>query len=229
MASIASATAALKVTSAALSTFADGLSPSALVREVPPLLSTAEAEDTKALRMPQFLSEADIVQLYAATAEKPHDVTYSKEHVAINLHRDGYFHACCPALSKKVPAGIRARAHAPDGERPFSAVGRDVPLNVRCVEFHTYRVGGGVMMKGHRDFGSVFTLSVLLSDPSGFDGGELLTWQDGHAETHPMERGDALLFHSEKAHNVTTVTRGVRHSLVVELWQGQSNRRDRYS
>jgi len=44
-----------------------------------------------------------------------------------------------------------------------------------------------------------------------------------------MRRGDALLFHSEKVHNVAAVTRGLRNSLVIELWQGPCNLRDRYS
>ena len=46
---------------------------------------------------------------------------------------------------------------------------------------------------------------------------------------HEMARGDALLFDSEKAHNVSTLTRGVRHSLVLELWSGPQNMHDRDS
>ena len=46
---------------------------------------------------------------------------------------------------------------------------------------------------------------------------------------HPVVRGDALLLYSEKMHNVTPVTKGVRHSLVVELWLGRGNTVDRFS
>ena len=40
--------------------------------------------------------------------------------------------------------------------------------------------------------------------------------------------GDALLFHSEKRHNVTPVGDGGRSSLVVELWAAPANVMDRY-
>ena len=57
-----------------------------------------------------------------------------------------------------------------------------------------------------------------------------MTWTaDGQAVRHPMRRGDALLFCSEKVHNVALITRGQRNSLVVELWQGETNTKDRYS
>jgi predicted 2-oxoglutarate/Fe(II)-dependent dioxygenase YbiX len=225
MASLANASETLNTVSSLLSTYASGLSQEE--REWPPLLSTAEAELTEAMLIPQFLSEADVSQLFEAASRKPHDLTYSPAHVALNLHRDGYLASQCPELASRITDSIRDHAHGPGY---FSvAVGRDVCLNVRCVEFHTYTIGGHVMMQDHRDYGSVFTLSVLLSDPADFDGGELMTWREGQAEKHPMRRGDALLFHSEKVHNVAAVTRGLRNSLVIELWQGPCNLRDRYS
>ena len=222
MASVAAASAVLGTASSALSTFASGLS---LERKWPPLLSTAAAESTEALLVCAFLSEIDVLRLFEVATKRANDVTYSPEHIALNLHRDDYLAVTCPELLCRITAGMHTRARAPG----FSVVAEDVPLNVRCVEFHTYTVGGNVMMAGHRDWGSVFTLCVLLSDPSDFDGGELMTWHAGEAQIHAMGRGDALFFHSEKVHNVATVTRGVRHSLVVELWQGASNRKDRYS
>ena len=101
-------------------------------------------------------------------------------------------------------------------------------LRIRCAELHTYDVSGGLMSRGHRDRGSVLTMSVLLSDRSAMDGGEFLTWDAAGAKVvHDMDRGDAVLFHSEKTHNVATVTRGVRYSLVIELWEGPENTYDR--
>ena len=41
--------------------------------------------------------------------------------------------------------------------------------------------------------------------------------------------GDAILFHSEKMHNVAPITQGLRHSFVMEIWQGKPNRNDRQS
>ena len=46
---------------------------------------------------------------------------------------------------------------------------------------------------------------------------------------HYAERGDAIIFHSEKMHNVAPIESGVRHALVIELWLGPTNTRDRHS
>ena len=94
---------------------------------------------------------------------------------------------------------------------------------------HSYAVGGGLFEPGHRDCGSVLSMSVLLSDPvaDGVNGGEFVTWADGEPVVHAMRGGDAVLFHSGKAHNVARVTSSVRHSLVIELWVGPTNLVDR--
>lgn len=74
-------------------------------------------------------------------------------------------------------------------------------------------------------------MSVLLSDPEsdGVTGGQFVTWSNGEPTVHTMRRGDALLFHSGKTHNVAVVTGGIRHSLVIELWAGGTNVTDRNS
>ena len=50
---------------------------------------------------------------------------------------------------------------------------------------------------------------------------------------HALARGDAVLFRSEKCHNVARVRggvrMGVRRSLVVELWSADTNLKNRYS
>lgn len=52
----------------------------------------------------------------------------------------------------------------------------------------------------------------------------------GHGmQAHVLERGDAILFRSEKHHHVTTVKAGVRHSLVIEMWVRPENIFDRES
>jgi predicted 2-oxoglutarate/Fe(II)-dependent dioxygenase YbiX len=59
-----------------------------------------------------------------------------------------------------------------------------------------------------------------------------VTWdKENQRVAWPMQRGDAILFHSEKRHGVNTVTKGMRHALVMELWEGADNANvvDRYS
>ena len=60
--------------------------------------------------------------------------------------------------------------------------------------------------------------SVLLHSPEEGSGGEFVTYLDGAPVVHKLSKGDAVLFHSTKSHNVATVRRGLRHSLVIELW-----------
>jgi len=59
-----------------------------------------------------------------------------------------------------------------------------------------------------------FSLSILLTDPSEYDGGELKI-HDGNIVNTPKDQGVAIAFPSWQLHCVTPVTRGQRHSLVV--------------
>lgn len=45
---------------------------------------------------------------------------------------------------------------------------------------------------------------------------------------HDMKRSDAIVFASEKLHNVATVQHGMRQALVIELWRQGENQRDRF-
>mmetsp|Transcript_16968 Transcript_16968/g.41122 ORF Transcript_16968/g.41122 Transcript_16968/m.41122 type:complete len:154 (-) Transcript_16968:155-616(-) len=90
---------------------------------------------------------------------------------------------------------------------------------VRTVELHHYGPGGGLTTPGHRDTGSELTISVLLSDSQQVQGGDFVTYTpSGQPVAHRMDRGDAILFNSMSLHNISTVTAGIRKSLVVELW-----------
>ena len=47
--------------------------------------------------------------------------------------------------------------------------------------------GDGMMNKDHRDFGSVLSMSILLSSPVEFGDGELMTWDSaGNAVLHHL-------------------------------------------
>jgi len=84
----------------------------------------------------------------------------------------------------------------------------------------------------HRDMGSLLTLSVLLTPPSEFQGAEFLIRglrEEGGAAASAVGVGDALLFPSEKRHNVSELREGERRSFVIELWQGAANSRNRHA
>ncbi|MFA7429434.1 MAG: 2OG-Fe(II) oxygenase [Rhodospirillaceae bacterium] len=58
------------------------------------------------------------------------------------------------------------------------------------------------------------TVSVQLTDPRDYDGGDLELNPDGHPICGPRTRGTAAVFPAYTLHRVAPITRGVRHSLV---------------
>lgn len=59
------------------------------------------------------------------------------------------------------------------------------------------------------------SLTIQLTDPDDYDGGELELSPSGDPITMEKTRGRAFAFPSWTLHRVNPVTRGVRHSLVV--------------
>lgn len=179
----------------------------------------AEAAPVSELRPCLSLAEVDEVHAVArALRQRPHVYESSPQHEAKFLHAGGHFARAAPALCEKLLALMRRRWPS--------------PCAVRCVEYHEYRPGGALLDAGHRDVGSNLTLSVLLSDPRELGGGIFTTYcgPDAAPVRHELGLGDAVLFHSERVHHVTPVTRGVRHALVIELWNAArgDNERDRH-
>lgn len=79
----------------------------------------------------------------------------------------------------------------------------------------------------HQDEWSVLTLVLLISKSEDLVGGELeLDRGDGPILSGDISAGDLLVFRSWDAHRSVPVTRGNRHVVVVELWQGNLNTAD---
>jgi len=218
--------------------------------EAPPLAGLGLhgwAEDSPVITIPKLLSMSEVQELHDAARaltrlQEPH--RYDQPHESLFLHaaccvrvrlsifsvagsgsstpvrltlrptRQSFFETACPALREKLLARMRALWPR--------------ELGVRCVEYHTYWAGGCLLDPDHIDAGSVLTMSALLSDPSSHDGGEFLTFADGLPVAHELDQGDAVVFYSERVHNVSAVMSGVRHSLVIELWEGGDNVADRH-
>jgi PKHD-type hydroxylase len=73
-----------------------------------------------------------------------------------------------------------------------------------------------------RDYGHVrnthrkLSMTVQLSDPSEYDGGELLLYPVNLTPvTVPKQRGMTTFFRSDVIHEVRPVMRGIRRSMVV--------------
>lgn len=62
------------------------------------------------------------------------------------------------------------------------------------------------------------SMSVLLSDPNTFEGGDLEIWGSTGITPAPREYGQVIVFPSYLLHRVTPITKGIRKSLVI--WFG---------
>ena len=75
--------------------------------------------------------------------------------------------------------------------------------------------------KFHLDYGSHFTMVLMLSDTKDFSGGVFKTWEaDGSWAMHELEKGDCIVIPSHKYHSVGEVTGGTRVVCVMEVWDG---------
>jgi PKHD-type hydroxylase len=102
-------------------------------------------------------------------------------------------------------------------------------INGRVFHFDVSRVeppqlaeyGVGDKYDEHLDIGPgtaalrKLSLSVQLSDPKDYDGGNLELWGASGWTVAARSRGAVIAFPSYMLHRVTPVTRGARHSLVA--------------
>jgi len=188
----------------------------------------AEAQDPVILR--DLLTADDVAKLrkmraaLEASGRTPHmfrDATTASNHAVCYLHYDGFAQRTEPELMERMLAAMRNSA-------PSVWPRSTQKLHIRCIELHTYKEGGGLFLPRHRDNDSVLTLSCRVSEDGAFGGGRFVTYDRGAPVAHRLDQGSAVLFPSEKLHNIERVSRGTRESLVVELWEGATNGVDRF-
>lgn len=145
-----------------------------------------------------------------------------RQHRVVHLHREG--------LDASPLVGVRAKLlraiYKADDECWGWLRGRVV--NVRSFEHHSYEPGGSVSDPEHRDAGSILTISVLLGRSDGCEGGHFRASVNDEWCPFEVSPGDAVVFPSEKRHNVTPITAGTRESMVMELWEGGVTRHNRH-
>jgi PKHD-type hydroxylase len=69
--------------------------------------------------------------------------------------------------------------------------------------------------RGLNSFIRKLSLSVQLSDPNSYEGGELVLYEEENPTTVPKEQGKLIAFPSYVMHEVKPVTKGERYSLVA--------------
>ena len=154
--------------------------------------------------------------------EKELDVVYSKDipsyvHNTYMMHINQVWKEYMHILPELLQHGFNANAEESTEMNPFNMVKYWTSCRMN-------RYSEGTCMRPHYDhIHSIFEgekrgipiLSVIgcLSDPSDYDGGQLIFWDDFEVK---MEKGDIILFPSNYLypHQVKEVTRGERHTFV---------------
>lgn len=104
-----------------------------------------------------------------------------------------------------------------------------IPEQIQFTEYYASEKGHYTW---HQDIGPgilskrKISITVQLSDPSEYEGGDLQMWAGGHEEnftTAYKGAGSVFIFPSYMLHRVTPVTKGVRKSFV--LWLGGTHYR----
>ena len=102
----------------------------------------------------------------------------------------------------------------------------DVDGMYEQLQYTVYESEKSAFYNWHQDIGVYSTLSVtrklsmsiLLTDPTTFEGGDLEIWGSSGIMPAPREYGQIIVFPSYLLHRVTPVTKGIRKSLVI--WFG---------
>ena len=94
---------------------------------------------------------------------------------------------------------------------------------IDSIQYTEYYADGG-HYDWHMDIGPnsinhrKISITIQLSDPNEYDGGDLEIWTGQGLVNVPRSQGSATLFPSFMIHRITPITKGVRKSLV--LWVG---------
>ena len=149
------------------------------------LPTPAEAQRLPAVRLPAFLSDAEIQSLCAEIAHAQieqhvgmleRDVNESPTAFGVwrtsYLHTGGFLRRRMPELHAK----LRRAMTAVDAEHWQLLSQKDnARLHLRTCECHEYGAGGGLRADNHYDAGSCITIDVMLAEPGvDFEGGALV-------------------------------------------------------
>jgi len=98
----------------------------------------------------------------------------------------------------------------------------DITGYQEAIQFTTYHAHNQGKYDFHPDIGGAtshrkISVTVQLTDPSEYDGGDLSFFKVKEPELAPRLKGTVVVFPSYLIHRVSPVTRGIRRSLVVWL------------
>lgn len=136
--------------------------------------------------------------------------------------------------AREVKRNLQLNAGSPDYERIARIVRESfmrsgelqtalLPAAATPVLFNRY--GQGMEYGPHVDtpvMGSMsnavrsdIAITIFLSDPGSYDGGELTVFMNGISSQFKLEAGAAIAYPANTLHHVTAVTRGVRDAAII--------------
>lgn len=92
-------------------------------------------------------------------------------------------------------------------------------LGLRTAEFLRYTTRG--KLGRHVDGGSLFSISVAMSDEEDYTGGYFQL--DTGEALFKVPRRSAIVFFSESVHSITEILGGERKTFVIELWENDDS------
>ena len=161
--------------------------------------------------------------------DRPFDLGKSKYGGGNNVtYIGGFFEQVLPELTSRIlDVATAAARHAGWYPHPRH-------LGFRCVELLEYYTGGELLM--HVDSDSIYTMVLMLAEPSEFTGGRFEIKHRPWPSSVQLDKADALkiqkappvgaspdrlggiLFDSNADHGVTPILTGKRTVLAIELW-----------
>eukprot|EP01134_Creolimax_fragrantissima_P000910 CFRG0910T1 len=186
------------------------------------------AQNTDAVRVPNFLTRDEIQSIHKAAEEARKrgagvEVRSKGSWHVVYLQTYGLFPQVLPGLKERILLQAKAIS-AQQGWNLFDKDSDDM-YGVRVAEYHHMGKHGALPDPKHYDLDSLVTVDIMLTTQGvDYDGGCLQTEESDKSIVRPLfEAGDAVVFVSHKPHHVTPVTKGVRHVLVVEIWKGRDS------
>lgn len=120
--------------------------------------------------------------------------------------------------SSEITVQARGRVHNLlfDKFKEFNVL--NMPYSFKIIEYKT-----GSFFLPHKDstsrgqespYSRVKTAVIQLSEPSDYNGGDLVIYNDESKHTVSRDIGNTVLFNSDLTHEVTLITSGTRYSVV---------------
>eukprot|EP00483_Globobulimina_turgida_P003041 UN03046 len=186
-------------------------------------MNTKIAQKLPVIIKSNAINKTDINRIHRIgekTSENEQQKLKADGHAVTFLQKDGLFEKTEPKLLNKI-VDIIKQTDSENWKLIENEIENKDNVNVRVIEYHHYITGGGLLNKTHFDGGSIITAVIMLSDPKkDFEGGENLFWESDEFKKYDVKQGDIIMFPSHKYHSVSSVTKGERYVMVIELWEG---------